>query len=132
MRETALGRLIRNLRNERGLTLREVAALVGTTYTTIYRLENGVPQYPSALLLGKIVGILQPENREREIIGFLMGGAGPDPDLVDFTRQEPTMTAAEFRLIASLQPLNIWPDYQTSLARARWLMRQDGWEALCA
>ena len=48
-----LGRKIRELRKERGLTMRQLAEMVGVNYTTIYRVETGKVS-PSVVLLSDI------------------------------------------------------------------------------
>jgi transcriptional regulator with XRE-family HTH domain len=48
-----LGRKIRELRKEQGLTMRQLAEMVGVNYTTIYRVETGKVS-PSVVLLSDI------------------------------------------------------------------------------
>ncbi len=48
-----LGRKIRELRKERGITMQQLAELVGVNYTTIYRVETGKVS-PSVVLLSEI------------------------------------------------------------------------------
>ena len=48
-----LGRKIRELRKSRGLTMQELADLVGVNYTTIYRVETGKVS-PSVVMLSEI------------------------------------------------------------------------------
>lgn len=51
-----LGKNIRSLRNERGMTQDELALATGTTRNTIARVERGV-QSPSILLLAKMARV---------------------------------------------------------------------------
>ena len=48
-----LGRKIRELRKERGLTMQQLAEMVGVNYTTIHRVETGRVS-PSVVLLSEI------------------------------------------------------------------------------
>lgn len=53
----AIGDRLRTLRNERGLTARELADEIGVSYTTIYRWENG-ERIPDGFNMGKLMNIL--------------------------------------------------------------------------
>jgi transcriptional regulator with XRE-family HTH domain len=53
MLQQQLGRKIRELRKQRGLTMRQLADMVGVNYTTIHRMETGRVS-PSVVLLSEI------------------------------------------------------------------------------
>lgn len=58
MEQPQIGKLIRGLRLEIGLTQEQFAAELGVTYSTINRWENGRSK-PSPLAVQKIEGILR-------------------------------------------------------------------------
>jgi DNA-binding LytR/AlgR family response regulator len=53
----AIGERLRTLRNERGMTARELADEIGVSYTTIYRWENG-DRIPDGFNMGKLMNAL--------------------------------------------------------------------------
>lgn len=58
MNQPQIGKLIRKLRLENGLTQEQFAALVGVTYSSMNRWENGHTK-PSPLAMQKIEGMLR-------------------------------------------------------------------------
>lgn len=58
MKQPQVGKLIRELRLETGLTQEQFAAHLGVTYSTINRWENGRGK-PSPLAMQKIEGMLK-------------------------------------------------------------------------
>ncbi len=53
----AIGERLRTLRQERGLTARQLADEIGVSYTTIYRWENG-NRIPDGFNMGKLMNVL--------------------------------------------------------------------------
>ena len=53
----AIGKRLRTLRKERGLTARDLADEIGVSYTTIYRWENG-DRIPDGFNMGKLMNVL--------------------------------------------------------------------------
>ena len=53
----AIGKRLKTLRIERGLTARDLADEIGVSYTTIYRWENG-DRIPDGFNMGKLMNIL--------------------------------------------------------------------------
>ena len=69
IKQPAIGKLIRELRLETGLTQEQFAAHVGVTYSTINRWENGRSSRLSPLAIQKIEAILeQMGNRGHELL----------------------------------------------------------------
>lgn len=63
-----IGKLIRELRLETGLTQEQFAALLGVTYSSMNRRENGHTN-PSPLTMQKIEGILrQIDDRGKDLL----------------------------------------------------------------
>jgi putative transcriptional regulator len=56
-KQPEIGKLIRKLRQEMGLTQEKFAAMLGVTFPTVNRWENGRSQ-PSPLAMEKVVSLL--------------------------------------------------------------------------
>ena len=120
MGESALGFLLRSLREERGLSLREAAQLAELDHAYIHRLETGEKESPSEEALAKLIRALKPPKRESEILQFVAANATVRPDLIVFVRDDPSVTYAEFSALSGIAfrgPAR--PDYKTMLARIR-------------
>jgi transcriptional regulator with XRE-family HTH domain len=124
MPETALGRLLKDLRAERGLTLREVAQLGEVDHAYVHRLENGVKEAPSDEVLGKLSRALRPGKRDADMMKFLATHPAVDPELVDAVRKDPAVTFEEFQAATSMVSRGTRPDYPTLLARIRKFMKE--------
>lgn len=129
MPETALGRLLKDLRGERGLTLREVAQLGEVDHAYVHRLETGAKEAPSDEVLGKLVRALRPAKRDGELMRFLATHPQiqPEPGLLEFARKtDPTVTLDELQMMTTIVNRGARPDYLTSLARIRRILGEDG------
>lgn len=124
MPETALGRLLKDLRAERGLTLREVAQLGEVDHAYVHRLETGAKEAPSDEVLSKLSRALRPSKRDADMMKFLATHPAVDPDLVDAVRKDPTVTFEEFQAATSMVSRGTRPDYPTLLARIRKFMKE--------
>lgn len=124
MPETALGRLLKDLRGERGLTLREVAQLGEVDHAYVHRLETGAKEAPSDEVLGKLSRALRPGKRDADMMKFLATHPAVDPDLVDAVRKDPSVTFEEFQAATSMVSRGTRPDYPTLLARIRKFMKE--------
>ena len=102
MAEAALGLLLRNLREERGLTLRELAQLAEVDHAYVHRLETGAKEAPSEEVLAKLIRALKAPKREAEMLKFLAGHTSTDAGLVAYVRQDQTVTFIEFTAAASM------------------------------
>lgn len=120
MGESALGFLLRSLREERGLSLREAAQLAELDHAYIHRLETGEKESPSEEALAKLIRALKPPKRESEILQFVAANATVRPDLIVFVRDDPSVTYAEFSALSGIAFRGqARPDYKTMLARIR-------------
>ena len=126
MPETALGRLLKDLRGERGLTLREVAQLGEVDHAYVHRLETGAKEAPSEEVLAKLSRALRPAKRDSEMMRFLATHPNVDPDLIDAVRKDPTVSFDEFQMATTMVSRGVRPDYPTLLARIRRFMKEDG------
>lgn len=79
-----LGRKIREIRKELGLTMKQLADLVGVNYTTIYRVERGKVS-PSVVLLSDIAhhlghSITSLLEQERQLCRIIRAEEQPEID----------------------------------------------------
>jgi HTH-type transcriptional regulator, competence development regulator len=126
MAQAALGFLLRNLREERGLTLRELAQLAEVDHAYVYRLETGAKESPSEEVLSKLIRALKAPKREAEMIRFLATNTATEAGLVEYVRKETTVTFEEFAGAASMAFRGGGrPDYATRIARVRRFLRED-------
>src|ERR1700686_3875399 len=82
MTQPALGLLLQRLREERGLSLRELAQLADIDHAYIYRLETGDKESPSEEALSKLVRALKVGKREADMLRYLAEHGETDPGLV--------------------------------------------------
>jgi len=127
MPNSALGFLLRELRNERGLNLREVAQLADVDHAYIQRLETGAKTSPSDEVLAKLAKALRAPKRETEMLPYLAKNPDTAVSLVEFVRGEPTASFVEFRGLATYAHRgSARPDYATNLNRLRALWGEEG------
>jgi HTH-type transcriptional regulator, competence development regulator len=119
MPDSALGTWLRNLRDRRDLSLREVAELSNVDHAYIFRLETGAKEAPSEEVVDKLVTALMPRKRDVEILRFLADHPNVDVKLIDFVRADPDISFDEFHMLTTVVNRGARPDYATSLARIR-------------
>jgi len=120
MPETALGFLLRELRSDRALNLRELAQLADVDHAYIQRLETGMKTSPSDEVLAKLAKALRAPKREAEMLPYLARNPDVAMSLVAFVRGEPSVTFGDFRGLATIAHRGAGrPDYATSLKRLR-------------
>lgn len=123
MPETALGTWLKDLRNRRGLSLRDLADRSGVDHAYIYRLETGAKEAPSAAVVEKLLSALAPPKRDEEILRFLVDHSNIDIKLLDFVRDDPKVAFDEFHMLTTTVNRGARPDYATMLARIRKIMK---------
>jgi transcriptional regulator with XRE-family HTH domain len=118
--DSALGFLLREMRNERGLNLREVGQLAEIDHAYVQRLETGAKGSPSDEVLRRLAKALKAPKREAEMLRYLAKHQDTALSLVEFVRGDPTVTFAEFRGLATFAHRGaVRPDYATNLRRLR-------------
>ena len=66
-----LGKYIRNRRNTKGLSMREVAELSGCSHAEIFRIESGEREYPSMRVLIALARALEiPDHDVLRLAGY--------------------------------------------------------------
>lgn len=99
MAQSGLGLLLRTLRENRGLSSRELGQLADIDHTYIYRLETGEKQSPSEEVLARLLRVLKAEPREIEMAQYLLKNE-VNPNWVEHTLKT-DMTAEMFEMGAS-------------------------------
>jgi transcriptional regulator with XRE-family HTH domain len=124
MPESALGFLLRNLREQRGLSLRELARLSEVDHAYIYRLEAGAKESPSDEVLTKLMRALKAGKRENDMLHFVAQHQA-DAEWVGLALKDPNITFTEFTTVAATAFRGKRPNYLDQLARVRRLMSED-------
>jgi HTH-type transcriptional regulator, competence development regulator len=122
MPETPLGTWLKDLRERRSMSLREVAERSRVDHAYIYRLETGTKEAPSEEVVDKLISALTPPKRDAEILRFLVDHTNLDVKLVEFVRDDPSITFDQFHMLTTVVNRGTRPDYATSLARIRKFM----------
>jgi transcriptional regulator with XRE-family HTH domain len=129
MPEPALGYLLRSLREERGLSLRELGQLAGIDHAYVHRLESGAKESPSEEVQGKLIRALKVAKREAEMLRFLAERTETDAGLVAHVLKDPTIP---FNIFASAAGMvfrgTTRPDYAKRIADIRRILQgtEDG------
>jgi len=125
MPESALGRWLKLLREDRGVSLREVAQRAGVDHAYVHRLETGAKEAPSSEVIEKLILALTPPPRSAAILRLFAGMANIDPGLADFAREDETVSAQELHVLTTVVNRGARAGYATSLARVRIMMGDD-------
>ena len=125
MPESAFGNWLKGLREERDLSLRDVAQRAEVDHAYVYRLETGAKESPSGEVVEKLVAGLTPSQRDVDILRFLAVQTNVDPELANFARKDGTVSFDEFRMLTTAVNRGARVDYSVSLARIRRFMREE-------
>ncbi len=126
MPDSALGVLLKNLREQRGLSLRELGRLAEVDHAYIYRLETGDKEAPSADALAKIIRALKPGKREADMLQFLVQNTNTAAELVELTLQDLTVSFNVFAGVAGFAFRGKRPNYPELIARVKSWEADDG------
>lgn len=120
MAQTGLGVALRKLRERRTLSLREVSQLSSVDHAYVHRLETGEKTSPSEELVGKLLKVLKPSQREADVIKWLSEHPDADPELVAFTLDDESVGIEVFSAAAGIRHRGTArPDPATLIARVR-------------
>ena len=126
MAQTAMGFLLKALREERKLSLREAAQLSGVDHSYINRLETGVKESPSEEVLSKLIRSLKAGERERKMLHYLAAYTQTDTELVALTLNDPTVDYEIFAAVAGAAFRGpIRTDYDKLIGRIRRILAED-------
>jgi HTH-type transcriptional regulator, competence development regulator len=125
MPEAALGFLLKYLREQRGLSYRELAKLADVDHAYIYRLETGDKESPSPDVLTKLVKALKPGKRETEMLHYLSEHSETASELVELTLKDESISCPHFKAVAGMAHRGKRPDYPVLIERVRRYMAED-------
>jgi transcriptional regulator with XRE-family HTH domain len=126
MPETAFGYLLKYLREQRNLSLRELGRLAEMDHAYIYRLETGDKEDPSSETLDKLTRSLKPVKREADMLQFLAQSRETSPELVKLVLEDPAISFNVFTGVAGLAFRGKRPNYPELIARVRGWENEDG------
>lgn len=125
MAASALGIVLRHLREERRFSSAELAHFAEIDRAYVYRLETGEKESPSEEVLSKLIKVLKPEGRDLEILQFLAAHPGVDPVLTEHVLRDPSVTIDEFVPAATVRHRgNARPDPKTLIDRVRKFLKE--------
>jgi transcriptional regulator with XRE-family HTH domain len=125
MPETALGLWLKSLREEKKLSLRDLGQRSEVDHAYIHRLETGVKEAPSDDVLDKLARALLASKRDRDVLRHLARQTNVDPSILEFVRQDQSISADELQMLSTVVNRGNRADYATSLARIRRMMMDD-------
>ncbi len=125
MGQTGLGLLLVRLREERGLSLRELAQLAGVDHAYIYRLESGDKESPSEDVLSKLARALKAPKREADMLRYLADHSSTDPGLVNYVFEQKTVSYEVFASAAGAAFRGSRPEYAKLVERVRRILSED-------
>lgn len=118
--KTALGILLSSLRDNRGLSLRELSLLSQVDHTYIHRLEVGEKDSPSDELLTKLLRGLKADARISEVAYWLIQHNDTNPQLVTYFFEDQSVTPEIFVAAASMKHRGVArPDPKTLIERIK-------------
>jgi HTH-type transcriptional regulator, competence development regulator len=124
---TGFGFLLRNLREERGLSLRELAQLAGVDHAYVHRLETGEKESPSEEVLSKLIRALKAGRREADMLRYLSNHLDTDPALVEHVLKDQSVSYDIFASVAGMAFRGTArPDYATRIDRVRRILNEEG------
>jgi HTH-type transcriptional regulator, competence development regulator len=126
MAQPAFGFLLQRLREQRGLSLRELAQLAGIDHAYIYRLETGDKESPSEEVLTKLARALKAGKREADMLRYLADHPHVDAGLVAYALADVTVTIEEFSSVAGVAFRGTGrPDYPKLIERVRRILQEE-------
>jgi len=120
MPQTALGATLQFLREQRGLSLRELARLSDTDHAYIYRLETGDKESPSDEVLARLTRALKADKRDADILKFAAEHASTDAGFITHVLKDKGVSYEIFSsAAAAVFRGTTRPDYPTLIERVR-------------
>jgi HTH-type transcriptional regulator, competence development regulator len=126
MAQPAFGLLLQHLREEKGLSLRDLAKIAEIDHAYIYRLEAGEKEAPSDEALTKLIRALKAGKREADMLRYLAQHAETDAALVTHVLANPTITYEIFTAVAGAAFRGtVRPDYPKLVERVRRILSEE-------
>jgi transcriptional regulator with XRE-family HTH domain len=124
--QPGLGLLLQRLREERGLSLRELAQLAEVDHAYIYRLETGDKESPSEEILSRLLRALKVGKREANVLRYLAEHSETDAALVTHFLEDKTITYEIFTSVAGAAFRGTArPDYPKLIERVRRILDEE-------
>ncbi len=89
---------LKRFREERGLSLRELATLSRVDHAYIYRLETGDKDAPSEKVLAALCNALKLSARRRQLLQTLLAGERVPDGLFEAMLQDPGRSVEAFKI----------------------------------
>jgi transcriptional regulator with XRE-family HTH domain len=126
MAASPFGFLLRTIREETRLSLRELSDLSKVDHTYIFRLETGDKESPSEEVVNKLLKVLKPDQRRAELLRYLAQHPQADLQLVEYAAKEPTVSLELFSAAAAISYRGAGrPDPATRIERIRKIIQAE-------
>lgn len=126
MSTTAFGILLRHLRGQSKLSLRELGEQADLDHAYIYRLEKGDKIAPSADVTDRLARALQLTTRDREILEYVADRSETDPRFAELAAEDPSISSDEFFAAAGAAFRGrARPEPRIMIERARRMLRDE-------
>jgi transcriptional regulator with XRE-family HTH domain len=126
MAQSAFGFLLRRLREDRKLSLRELGQLADIDHAYIFRLESGDKEAPSEETLAKLIRALKVGKREADMLRYLAKHPETDTALVLEALKDSTMSYDLFKSVAGVAFRGKGrPDYPKLIQRVRRILAEE-------
>lgn len=120
MAGSPLGIVLSYLRKKQRFSLRELAEFANTDHSYIYRMEAGQKDSPSEEVINRLIKVLKPDEREKEILHYLSQHPDTNPDLVEYFLENPDIKFEEFASAAGFRFRgNVRPEPKVLIQRIR-------------
>lgn len=127
MPASPFGFLLKTIRDETRLSLRELSELSGVDHTYIYRLETGDKEAPSDEITAKLLKVLKPDERRADMLRYLARYPTVDIPLVEYVARDPSFTIEMFTAAAGMNYRGTArPDPATRMARIKKIFESSG------
>lgn len=122
----AFGVLLKELRERRDLSARELGRLAEIDHAYIYRLEIGEKESPSEEIIKKLLRFLKPAKREADMLRYLAEHKDADPALVRHVLADASVSFDVFASVAgAVFRGTARPDYAKLIDRMRRMIEDD-------
>jgi transcriptional regulator with XRE-family HTH domain len=125
MAVSAFGILLQRLREDRRLSLRQLAQLTDIDHAYIYRLETGEKESPSEEVVAALIKVLKADERVAAILRFLATSPQTDWKLAEKAVTNPKFGVQDLGIAAQIRFRGAArPDPEQLLERARKLREE--------
>lgn len=126
MPQSALGTMLQFLREQRGLSIRELARLADIDHAYIYRLEVGDKESPSDEVQAKLMRALKSDRREADMLKYVVEHPTTQVGLVAHVLNDKTIPYDVFSAAAGATYRGAArPDYDKLIARVRRILDEE-------